>query len=813
MATVMDDDRRDNRTNKSPLHKLFDETRKRLVETGTRNRLVHVNRKNTRAAVVNVVNERSEDVYGILASGKAMRFLAIGKDQDSETDDLKLADAGEPGFDAERYLDAQLETRMGPDNLQKRLLKIAREAQTAEEESGVNILYLAMGFLTWFEDKVSAVRREAPLILLPVQLTRNQKTSAYDIRLRDDDIVTNLPLQQRLKDDFGLVLPKLEVDEEWQPSRYFEQVEAAVASQTNWQVDRDGIQLGFFSFAKLLMYRDLAPEAWPGGAIAEHALTRGLLYEGFEPEPPLIASDARLDAVLPPENIFHVVDADASQAIVIEEVRRGRNLVVQGPPGTGKSQTITNIIAAAVKEGKRVLFVAEKMAALSVVHDRLVKVGLRDICLELHSRTANKKDVLAELARTMMRASSVPGMPGAPAALTNARDRLNALAEVLHRPIGDSGETAYSVLGMQSRFIGMNVPAPAVERTVLATLPRAQMEEVLQAVGAYGALLASEGRPSANPFAGVQNLDLQPVELSRLASLLPGARDAVAALESALGEAIAVLGVDLPPTRAGARQVLQTLACIGSLPPHAAAAATRLLAEPDLARLTGALRAGAAWRAARGARPCSGPVRGCRLRRCAARDARGVCGRRAVLLRTLGRGVSRCIARAGRNAAHTAAQARRGAPRAGRHADRDRCAKKPLEGGRSVLRRLPGRRLARGPHGFRGAPVHRRLVRGGAQGVRGMRTGRAGGARRQARARRLHGTAVAPARAGCGSGHARGRQHAPARAQGIRERRPNPPCAAGRARVARTRCRVDRQVCRLGSPSQGPCRHRESGAA
>src|ERR1700757_5431298 len=108
---------------------------------------------------------------------------------------------------------------------------------------------------------------------------------------------------------------------------------------------------------------------------------------------------------------FHAVDADASQAQVIEEVRTGRNLVVQGPPGTGKSQTIANIIAAAAKEGKRVLFLAEKMAALAVVHDRLVKVGLRDVCLELHSRSANKKAVLGELARTITQASAIPKIP------------------------------------------------------------------------------------------------------------------------------------------------------------------------------------------------------------------------------------------------------------------------------------------------------------------------------------------------------------------------------------------------------------------
>jgi predicted ATP-dependent serine protease len=90
--------------------------------------------------------------------------------------------------------------------------------------------------------------------------------------------------------------------------------------------------------------------------------------------------------------------------------------VVQGPPGTGKSQTITNIIAAAANDGKRVLFVAEKMAALSVVHTRLVKVGLRDICLELHSRSANKKIVLGELSRTIS-----AGQSAAPAPNNDAR--------------------------------------------------------------------------------------------------------------------------------------------------------------------------------------------------------------------------------------------------------------------------------------------------------------------------------------------------------------------------------------------------------
>jgi hypothetical protein len=391
---------------------MFSDVRMRLVETGTRNRLVHVNRANTRGNLLNIVNERSDEVHSLLCAGKSLRFKALGKDRIETGDEVHLADESDGGIGEDRYTDNYLESRLGPDALQKKLLKLHREAQTAEEESGVNILYLALGFLTWFEDKTSSVAREAPLVLLPVELVRNAKTSTFDLRLREEDLPTNLPLQQRLKSDFGIALPDLEPEEGWRPSAYFDAVESAVEQRDRWKIDRDGIQLGFFSFSKLLMYRDLDVRSWPDGSLTEHELTRGLLYEGFESEPPLFGPDVRLDEFLPPEKLFHVVDADASQAKVIEEVRTGRNLVVQGPPGTGKSQTITNIIAAAVKDGKRVLFVAEKMAALSVVHDRLVKTGLRDICLELHSRSANKKSVLAELANTLNSGLSVPAVPG-----------------------------------------------------------------------------------------------------------------------------------------------------------------------------------------------------------------------------------------------------------------------------------------------------------------------------------------------------------------------------------------------------------------
>lgn len=581
------------------IRRLFDETRKRLVETGTRNRLIHVNRANTRGNVLNIVNERSDDVHAILGSGKTMRFLALGTDK-AVTDEIVLTDQT-GGIGEDRYTDNQLETRLGPDGLQKKLLKIAREAKTAEEEQGVNVLYLALGFLTWFEDVNSDRPREAPLVLLPVELIRNARTSTYDLKLRDDDLITNLPLQRRLAEDFGLKLPDLEADDDWSPSDYFDTVDEMIADRPRWKVDRDGIQLGFFSFSKLLMYLDLALEAWPDGTLEQHELTRGLLYEGFEPEEPLFGPDDRLDEVLPPDKLFHVVDADASQARVIEEVRSGRNLVVQGPPGTGKSQTITNIIATAAREGRTVLFVAEKMAALSVVHDRLVKHGLRDICLELHSKTANKKAVHAELARTLNAAKAIPVAPSGPAELTAARDRLNAIAAALHRPIGTSGETPYSVLGRQARFIGMSAPPPALDGDFLVTMTREEEAALCGLLVDYGAALDTAGPADRHPFAGVGALDLQPVDLQRLKPDLAAAGRAAATLRDALDLVMTSLALTGARSLARAPAVGDALDRLAGLPSGKADLARQIFSVEDSVRLKEALNAAGQWRERRDA--------------------------------------------------------------------------------------------------------------------------------------------------------------------------------------------------------------------
>lgn len=526
-----------------------------------------------------------------------MRFRPLGKDRHQQGEILLagIEDAGGTGSDESRYTDIHLDTLLGPDALAKKLLKIARDARTAEEEQGVNILYLALGFVTWFEDEKSDVRREAPLVLLPVELVRNQRTSTYDLRIRPDDLITNLPLQQRWQDDFGLALPDLEIDDEWRPTDYFDQVEVIVGQRPRWLIDRNAIQLGFFSFSKLLMYRDLDLDAWPDSNLETHDLVRGLLYEGFGEDMSVFANGECLDSVLPPESIFHVVDADASQAKVIEEARCGKNLVVQGPPGTGKSQTIANIIATAAKEGKSVLFVAEKMAALEVVHDRLVKVGLADICLELHSRNANKRQVLEELKRTLNAGQAIPDMPDQPHALRKTRDELNAIANAMHAPVEETGETAFGMISRQARYIGLGAPPPTFQTPSLLSMKRETEERAAGALRRYSAAVEIAGNPSEHAFRAVRNTSLQPVDQARMKPLLEKARGEVVQFDAIMNAALDTVGLaeggwfDLADT------MVELLKVLDRLEQSQATLARSMLRCADRPRLATRLASGKRW--------------------------------------------------------------------------------------------------------------------------------------------------------------------------------------------------------------------------
>jgi hypothetical protein len=457
-----------------------------------------------------------------------------------------------------------LRARVTPEVLERRLLKFFREARVIEEEQGVNILFLVFGFLKWFEDLRSEEPCWAPLILLPVLVERRQGREQFVLRAREDDLMVNVSLREKLRSISQVELPELPEGDEWLPSAYLDAVAAAIAGEARWQVDRSGSGLGFFTFSKFLMWRDLAPSAWPeAGRLLAHPLVSALLGhgQGFDPTPAIADDDEPIDKKIDIAAAVHVLDADSSQALAVEEARSGRNLVIQGPPGAGKSQTIANIIATAVHSGRSVLFVAEKAAALEVVHGRLKAVGLEPLCLELHSRKATKAAVVSSLDRALSASGAAPLDHGMVASLQVARDRLNDWSETLHRQIGRSGRTPYHVMGQVLQLHADNIK-PLNER--LDTPGEWTAEQLRIAEHSVDRAAAATKKlgiaPAAHPGRGATGDLLTPFDASRLREAVEAARRDIAALSASLSTVREILGApvgyqleDIPQVALGLR--------------------------------------------------------------------------------------------------------------------------------------------------------------------------------------------------------------------------------------------------------------------
>jgi very-short-patch-repair endonuclease len=568
-----------------PLETKLERARTELLDLSARNRLLNIPRSAKSARTVDILDELAAEVFRLLVrenrpftflAGRAARGEATHDAVDAEEID-DLAQPEEDGVDergvANRHSDTKLQTRLTPKGLQKRLLDLYTDARTLEEEQGVNILYLALGTLKWIDPVNAANIRYAPLILVPVGLERGNAGEKFKLRWRQEEPAANLSLEAFLARAHGLKLPEFEGGDDFDPDVYMAAVAEAVSGKPDWTVAPNDIVLGFFSFAKFLMYRDLDPQLWPqDGRITAQPLIRALLSDGFTAIDDLIPEDSGIDSHISPADMLHIVDSDSSQTLAVHEVRRGRDIVIQGPPGTGKSQTIANIIASAVADGKTVLFVAEKMAALEVVKRRLDNTGVGDACLELHSNKANKRLLLEELRRTWeLGAPKGDGSSTLNARLMEARDQLNDHAARLHEPHQASTLTPYQVIGELTR-LRQDGRTPSDARL---TGPESWSPDELGVRRGLVTDLAERvtdiGRPADHAWCGVGLEAILPTEAERLVRRIAELATRLNAIHAEHG-ALASLLEMAPPTR------LDDLAPLGK---HArrAAEAPRLTAS------------------------------------------------------------------------------------------------------------------------------------------------------------------------------------------------------------------------------------------
>ncbi len=287
------------------------------------------------------------------------------------------------------------------DDLDAILTHLFRSSKLAEEENGKSTLYLGIGLLKWYEPKNKDVPRFAPILLIPVELSRKSVNSKFMLRSREEETMINITLLEYLKQEFKLNLNSLETlptdDFGVDVPKVLAIIRNAILNLEGWDI-LEQMVLGTFSFNKLILWQDISKysEEIQKSSIVK-SLIDGKLSETLEQ----IEMDAESLENMSAAELMLPISTDNSQLNAVKNAHQNKTFILHGPPGTGKSQTITNIIADALANDKKVLFVAAKKAALDVVHSRLENIGLGAFCLELHSNKSKKSDVLKQFERTL----------------------------------------------------------------------------------------------------------------------------------------------------------------------------------------------------------------------------------------------------------------------------------------------------------------------------------------------------------------------------------------------------------------------------
>jgi very-short-patch-repair endonuclease len=542
--------------------------RARLLDLTNRNRLL--NFRHTPKSSLSIVGAFPDFVFESLVDGDSLSFKSVPEPGASTPKPKVVEHAHKLGLPTSVDLPEigtvpavqgkrarQLQTLHYPKDLEAILRRISYAARTAIEESGTKMLHLIFGFLEWYESDSSDQAHLAPLLLVPVEVEkdkadRSSGTFSYYLSYSSvDQIEENLSLREKIKRDFGLDMP--EMSEEETPERYFLKFRGILSAQPRWRIRRR-LTLGLASFGKLLMFRDLDPKNWPKESdLLEHPRITDF-FEGAKVSEAPFAEEYLIDAPEEQDKVPSLIhDADSSQHSALIDALDGKNLVIEGPPGTGKSQTITNLIGLTLANGKTVLFVSEKLAALEVVRRRLDQADLGIFCLELHSHKTDKRKLLDELEERLDARRSFKGpkdLAEKQKLLQSAKQQLIEYVDLINRPFSALGYTGFDVIWRRERYRQELAFDPSmVERLIVnrnSETRLAEFESDCDLLNLFGRQVTELRKRfpdlKNHPWRCVSNASLDyPGELElcrnleKVASASRGLQNALAQLESMIG--------------------------------------------------------------------------------------------------------------------------------------------------------------------------------------------------------------------------------------------------------------------------------------
>ena len=507
---------------------------RKLLDLGLRNTLISMR---LTKKVLPLFTHSLEELNEVLDSGKTFTIYPIPTEWPTPRTHLNpenIHDLGDmQSLISEDFKLKRLRTIYTEEDTESRLKSLYREAKVSIEENGANTLYLAFGILRWYENTKTEKPRYAPIVLIPVELERKFGYQYYTLRIRDEDPQLNITLLEKLKQDFHIVVNGLETLPLTENGvvdlrRIYTILRHSVMNQKRWDV-LESAYLGIFSFSQFVMWNDVhnRTEELANNKIVKSLIEGSRSWDGEQMDP---------DAPVSENSVYLPIPADASQLYAIESACNGKSFVLHGPPGTGKSQTITSLIANSLAQGKTVLFVAEKMAALEVVQKRLDNLGLSPFCLELHSNKAKKKDILEQLqtATEVTKKISPREFQEKAVQIGELRKELNLYASSLHRPLR-CGRTLFELVNTYeeySKYPDVCKFSPYFVKN-LTSRDITIMDEIVSRLRSAAALIYS---PSNHPLQAIKGSDYSQQLRYSLSDALPKYQTAVSAFAEILEE-------------------------------------------------------------------------------------------------------------------------------------------------------------------------------------------------------------------------------------------------------------------------------------
>ncbi len=538
---------------------------RKLLDLGLRNTLINLRFTKTQLPIL---TSSLDELENALADGSEYSILPRPGDlQVTELTFETLYETGAvSGIIQAEFANKRLRTTLSDTELSKAIKELYRTAKTALEENGANTLYLALGMLRWFETSRSTKPRYAPIILLPIEMVRKSAAQGYVIRLRDEEPQINVTMLEKLKQDFGIVvggLDPLPVDEHGiDIRRVLTILRKAIMEQPRWDV-LESATIGIFSFSQFVMWNDIRNRAED---LMRNKVVRSLIDGKLSWD----AQPLEMGETVDESNVLLPMSADASQLYAIRTACSGESFVLHGPPGTGKSQTITSLIANALAQGRSVLFVAEKMAALEVVQKRLDKIGIGPFCLELHSNKSKKKDVLEQLrqATEVTKGRTAEEYAAKAQQIAAQRQELDAYARQLHT-VRTCGSDLYALINDYEQV----KDAPelcAFDRSFVRSLTKADIDRQQLLVERLIAAAKAAGHPRNHPLQAVGCTQYTQTLRSSLAEMVDAYIGQIQSVGSDIQKLTGYLGEPLPACYEDLQKLFRIsdcLACWYDMPP------------------------------------------------------------------------------------------------------------------------------------------------------------------------------------------------------------------------------------------------------